>query len=120
MREAGRRRGWAGRSIYLPTLAFDPPPASAFPPALGLSLMMAVTFGVTTEAIRRGPVGRVSPITGLSPALTVVLAATVLHEQLTLIAGVGVAAAVGAVVLLGYQRGRESTERGWLWLTVGS
>lgn len=31
--------------IYLPTLAFDPPPASAFPPALGLSAMMALTFG---------------------------------------------------------------------------
>lgn len=26
--------------------------------------MMAVTFGVTTEAIRRGPIGRVSPIEG--------------------------------------------------------
>ena len=46
--------------IYLPTLIFDPPPLGAFPGALGLSAMMAVTFGVTTEAIRRGPVGRVS------------------------------------------------------------
>jgi hypothetical protein len=50
--------------IYQPTLAFDLPPASAFPPAIGLSAMMAVTFGVTTEAIRRGPIGRVSPIEG--------------------------------------------------------
>jgi hypothetical protein len=56
--------------IYLPTLAFDPPPASAFPPAIGLSAMMAVTFGVTTEAIRRGPIG-VSPIEG--DILTVVV-----------------------------------------------
>jgi hypothetical protein len=28
---------------------------------------MAITFGITTEAIRRGPLGAVSPITGLSP-----------------------------------------------------
>lgn len=33
--------------VYLPVLVFDPPPASASPPALGLSLMVAVTFGVT-------------------------------------------------------------------------
>jgi hypothetical protein len=33
--------------------------------------MMAVTFGVTTEAIRRGPIGRVSPIEG--DILTVVV-----------------------------------------------
>jgi hypothetical protein len=57
--------------IYQPTLAFDPPPASAFPPAIGLSAMMAVTFGVTTEAIRHGPIGRVSPIEG--DILTVVV-----------------------------------------------
>lgn len=106
--------------IYLPTLVFDAPPASAFPPALGLSAMMAVTFGVTTEAIRRGPVGRVSPITGLSPALTAVMAATILDEQLTLTAALGVAAAVLAVVLLGYQPQRERTEGGWLWLAIAS
>lgn len=106
--------------IYLPTLLFDPPLVSAFPPALGLSAMMAVTFGVTTEAIRRGPVGRVSPITGLSPALTAVLAATILDEQMTLTAALGVATAVLAVVLLGYQPQRERTEGGWLWLTIAS
>lgn len=106
--------------IYLPFLLFDPPPASSFPPALGLSTMMAVTFGVTTEAIRRGPVGRVSPITGLSPALTVVLAATILDEQLTPTAALGVAAAVLALLLLGYQPQRERTEGGWLRLAMAS
>ena len=52
--------------------------------------------------------------------LTVVLAATVLDEPLTLSARLGVAAAVGAGVLLGYQRGDDSSERGWLWLAVAS
>lgn len=106
--------------IYLPSLLFDPPPISAFPPALGLSAMMAVTFGVTTEAIRRGPVGLVSPITGLSPALTAVLAATILDEQLTTTAALGVAAAVLAVGLLGYRPRRERGEGGWLWLAIAS
>jgi drug/metabolite transporter (DMT)-like permease len=40
---------------------------------------MAITFGVTTEAIRRGPLGAVSPITALSPALTGALAILFLH-----------------------------------------
>lgn len=106
--------------IYLPVIAFDPPPLSAFPPALGLSVMIAVTFGVTTEAIRRGPVGRVSPITGLSPALTVVLAGTVLNEQLTVSGGLGVAAAVLAILFLGYHPQSERGERSWLWLAIAS
>lgn len=52
---------------------------------------MAVTFGVTTEAIRRGPVGRVSPITGLSPALKAVLALAVLDEHVGIVGVLGIA-----------------------------
>ena len=108
--------------VYLPILVFDPPPASAFPPALGLSLMMAATFGVTTEAIRRGPVGRVSPITGLSPALTAVLAFVFLGERPTGLRVVGIVLAVAAVAFLGYQptANREETGSGWLALAIGS
>jgi uncharacterized membrane protein len=51
---------------------------------------MAVTFGVTTEAIRRGPLGAVSPITALSPALTAALAVAVLSERLAWPAYIGV------------------------------
>ena len=90
-------------SIYVPVLAFDPPPLSALPPAFGLSALMAVTFGVTTEAIRRGPVGRVSPITGLSPALTAVLALAVLDEHVGFVGVLGIACATIAVALLGYR-----------------
>ena len=59
---------------YAPYLLLRPPAKSEFLPAFGLACLMAVTFGVTTEAIRRGPLGTVSPITALSPALTAALA----------------------------------------------
>lgn len=108
--------------VYLPMLVFDPPPPGAIPGALALSALMAVTFGVTTEAIRRGPVGRVSPITGLSPALTSFLAFVLLHEQPSAFRILGIVLAVVAVALLGYKHrsSREPSDYGWLALAVGS
>jgi drug/metabolite transporter (DMT)-like permease len=106
--------------IYVPVLAFDPPPLSALPPALGLSALMAVTFGVTTEAIRRGPVGRVSPITGLSPALTAVLALAVLDEHVDIVGVLGIACAMIAVVLLGYRSEPATVGEAWFGLTLAS
>ena len=47
---------------YLPYLLLRPPTLAELPPAFGLACLMAVTFGVTTEAIRRGQLGTVSPI----------------------------------------------------------
>ena len=108
--------------VYLATLVVDPPPLGAFPGALGVSAMMAITFGIATEAIRRGPVGRVSPITGLSPALTAILAVAVLGEQLTALRSIGIALAVAAVVLLGSRRrtDRAPVESRWRTLAVAS
>jgi hypothetical protein len=54
---------------------------------------MAVTFGVTTEALRRGPLGAVSPITALSPALSALLGVALLGERLGWHAAVGVGTA---------------------------
>ena len=67
---------------YTPYLLFRPPGLSELAPAFGLACLMAITFGVTTVAIRRGPLGAVSPLTALSPALTALLAVTVLRERL--------------------------------------
>lgn len=106
--------------IYLPVLAFDPPPLSAFPGAIGVSVLMALTFWVTTEAIRLGPVGRVSPITGLSPALTAVLALTILGERVGLVGGFGIVVATAAVALLGYQRRRGVSKGAWEVLAIAS
>ncbi len=41
--------------VYAPYLMVRPPAARELIPALGLVCLMAVTFWVTTEAIRRGP-----------------------------------------------------------------
>jgi uncharacterized membrane protein len=68
---------------------------------------MPVTFGVTTEAIRRGPLGAVSPITALSPTLTAVLAISVLHERVGIPVYVGVAVAPTGIVLLSLGRPKE-------------
>jgi bacterial/archaeal transporter family protein len=95
---------------YAPYPALRPPARSELLPAFGLAFLMAVTFGVTTEAIRRGPLGTVSPITALSPALTAVLAILVLHEHIGLPAYLGVALAPAGIVLLslGRQEGKGS------------
>jgi drug/metabolite transporter (DMT)-like permease len=106
--------------IYVPVLVFDPPPLSALPPALGLSALMAITFGVTMEAIRRGPVGRVSPVTGLSPALTAILALVVLDEHVGIEGVLGIASATIAVVLLGYRSEAATAGDAWLGLTLAS
>jgi uncharacterized membrane protein len=103
---------------YAPYLVFRPPAVSALLPALGLACLMAVTFGVTTEAIRRGPLGVVSPITALSPALTGMLAVAVLGERLGWpgYLGMGIAPAGIALLSTGSQQGRG--EAGWLWLAL--
>ena len=53
---------------YTPYLLFRPPSLGQLGPAFGLGCLMAITFGVTTVAIRRGPLGAVSSLTALSPA----------------------------------------------------
>ena len=108
-----------GLPVYLPVLVLDPPPASALPGALAVSALMALTFWVTTEALRRGPVSRVSPITGLSPAVTAVLAVGFLGERPGVVRAAGIAAAVAAVALLGRRPAEGSSPRGpWLGLAV--
>ena len=106
--------------LYLPVLFADPPPLSALPGALGVSALMATTFGITTEAIRRGPVGRVSPVTGLSPALTALLAVAILGERVSPTEVTGIALATAAVFLLGYRPSREPGRPRWLALAVSS
>src|SRR5438552_16883261 len=70
--------------------------------AVGLSLLMAMTFWVTTEATRRGPVGVVAPLTAMSPALTVILAVAILSERISFEQGFGISAALAGSVLLSF------------------
>ena len=104
--------------VYLPYLILRPPAWADIPPAFGLACLMAVTFGVTTEAIRRGPLGAVSPITALSPALTAVLALAFLREHLEPWGYAGVVLAPVGVTLLSMAQPRGSGREGWVWLAV--
>lgn len=106
--------------FYVPVLIADPPTPSALPGALGVSALMAATFGITTEAIRQGPVGRVSPITGLSPALTTLLALAILGERISPTEATGIVLAMAAVFLLGYRRSREANRSRWLAFALSS
>ncbi len=104
--------------VYAPYLIWRPPHWGELLPAFGLACLMALTFGVTTEAIRRGPLGAVSPITSFSPALTAALAVAILGERLTPLAYFGVALAPMGVVLISVGPTKTKWQQGWLALAV--
>jgi len=81
---------------------------------------MAVTFGITTEALRRGPVGRVAPITGPSPALTAALALALLGERISRPQAAGIVLAVAAASLLGSRPGTRADGPAWRPLALTS
>ncbi|GAC1647073.1 MAG: hypothetical protein NVS9B11_19410 [Candidatus Dormibacteraceae bacterium] len=104
---------------YTPYLLLRPPAVSGLLPAFGLACLMAVTFGVTTEAIRRGPLGSVSPLTALSPAITALLAVSLIGERLNWAAFLGVALAPVGIGLITSGNLRDSGGRsGWIWLAI--
>ncbi len=105
---------------YAPYLLFWPPSRTELLPAFGLPCLMAVTFGVTTEAIRRGPLGAVSPITALSPGLTAALAILLLHERLTTAAYAGAVLAPAGVGLHSLGRPKGEGLPGWQALAIVS
>jgi drug/metabolite transporter (DMT)-like permease len=107
--------------VYLPFVAVHPPRLTALPPAIGLACLMALTFGVTTEATRRGPIGVVSPITALGPAITAALAILLLHEAAVPIHLAGIFLAVAGIVLLSFQpASTEVGAGGWLGMALAS
>jgi len=107
-------------AVYIPFAFFVPPEPDRLPAALGLSLLMALTFWITTEATRRGPVGLVAPLTAISPVITVALAVTVLAERLSPVGTVGVLLALTAAALLAYRPVATGALAGWLALALVS
>lgn len=107
-------------AVYAIFAIAAPPDPSSLLGAVGLSLLMALTFWVTTEATRRGPVGLVAPLTAMSPALTVVLAVTVLGERISPAVAAGIGAAVAGSALLAFRPAAAGALRGWLALAVVS
>lgn len=97
-----------------------PPEPGGVVGAVGLSLLMALTFWVTTEATRRGPVGLIAPLTAMSPALTVILAVAILGERISSGQGLGNGAAVVGSALLSFRPNAPQALAGWLPLAISS
>ena len=106
--------------VYVPFVLFRPPDIAGLRGAFALSLLMALTFWVTTEATRRGPVGLVAPLTSLSPAITATLAIAVLGERPPSLALVGIGGSVLAGGLLAYRPAAPGALAGWLGLALVS
>jgi len=106
--------------VYAPFAVLYPPDPAGFAGAFGLSLLMAATFWVTTEATRRGPVGLVAPLTAMSPALTVILALIVLAERPSALALAGVPLGLASAGLLAFRPAAPGALAGWLGLAVAS
>ena len=106
-------------AVYVPFTVLVPPRPDVLAGALGLSLLMALTFWVTTEATRRGPVSVVAPLTATSPAITVVLAVLLLAERPDALAVAGVGLAIAAALLLALRPG-PAPLGGWVALAVAS
>lgn len=95
-------------------LALDPPSSvDGLPGALGVGVLSAVAYWLILAAWQRGPIGRVSPIGGLSTAVTALLGILVLSEVPTRAQAVGITFACFAVVLLSWRAG-ETGKSGWL------
>jgi uncharacterized membrane protein len=105
---------------YLPYAVLVPPDPGGLPGALGLALLMAATFWVTTEATRRGPVGLVAPLTAISPAITAALAVLLLGERPGSAASIGVFLAPAAGVLIAYRPAGAGSVSRWLALALAS
>lgn len=106
--------------VYVPFAVLYPPDLTALTGAFALSLLMAATFWVTTEATRRGPVGLVAPLTAMSPALTVVLALILLAERPSVLALAGVPVGLLSAALLAFRPVAPGALAGWLGLAVAS
>jgi len=104
--------------VYVPFALVVRPDPSGVPGAIGLSVLMAATFWVTTEATRRGPVGLVAPLTALSPAIAATLAILVLGERPAPQAALAIPLALAAAALLAYRPAAPGAMSGWLGLAV--
>ena len=105
--------------VYVAFAIVAPPRVETLAGAAGLSALMALTFWVTTEATRRGPIGVVAPLTAMSPAITVALAVVFLGERPDALALAGVTCAVAAAILLAL-RPAEVGVGAWLALALSS
>lgn len=101
------------------TIASIPARSLAF---LGLSgLATGVSWLCYFYALQRGPIDKVVPIDKSSTVMTILLAALLLGESVTLTRGIGVVLiAVGTFLMIEKKGGVQKEERGWMVAAFGS
>ncbi len=115
-----RLNAFLSLAVYVPFAFVYRPDPAGIPGAFGLSVLMAGTFWVTTEATRRGPIGLVAPLTAMSPALTVVLALIFLAERPPAVALGAVPLGLLSAALLAFRPTAPGALAGWVGLAVAS
>lgn len=101
------------------TIASIPARSLAF---LGLSgLATGVSWLCYFYALQRGPIDKVVPIDKSSTVITILLAALLLGESVTLTKGIGVVLiAVGTFLMIEKKGGVQKEENGWMVAAFGS
>lgn len=101
------------------TIASIPARSLAF---LGLSgLATGVSWLCYFYALQRGPIDKVVPIDKSSTVMTILLAALLLGESVTLTKGIGVVLiAVGTFLMIEKKGGVQKEENGWMVAAFGS
>ena len=101
------------------TIASIPARSLAF---LGLSgLATGVSWLCYFYALQRGPIDKVVPIDKSSTVMTILLAALLLGESVTLTRGIGVVLiAAGTFLMIEKKGGVQKEERGWMVAAFGS
>ena len=101
------------------TIASIPARSLAF---LGLSgLATGVSWLCYFYALQRGPIDKVVPIDKSSTVMTILLAALLLGESVTLTRGIGVVLiAVGTFLMIEKKGGVQKEENGWMLAAFGS
>lgn len=101
------------------TIASIPARSLAF---LGLSgLATGVSWLCYFYALQRGPIDKVVPIDKSSTVMTILLAALLLGESVTLTRGIGVVLiAVGTFLMIEKKGGVQKKESGWMLAAFGS
>lgn len=70
-------------------------------------------YYIYLEALEKGDVSMVGSITAAFPAVTAVLAVTLLGEELSLVNGVGIAVIIASMVALSYSHGNKNGHAGF-------
>jgi drug/metabolite transporter (DMT)-like permease len=84
----------------------------------GIGFSGAIGQLMLFSALTRGPAYIIFPIICLSPAVTIVLSVTLLHERTRMIGATGIALSLPAIFLLALQEPDSGPVHGYLWLVL--